>query len=367
MRETERIRGLRFLRPVEVRIQDQKAMRAYVASALEEDELERIRLRYIALGLIAPDLDVRALIEALMEEELVGYYDPHTQTLAIRDDVARAFARASDAGADLEWRATVVHELVHALQDQHLGLGKSLDEERSTDADNAFGALVEGDATLAMLAYASGLSGVSLEALVRDRKELSRTLLAAPNELKGAMRTAPAIVRDPLLFRYREGALFAATLAQRGGFRAVDAAHRAPPTSTRDILDPARFLAHEATTSIAVPGVELLEAAGHEIVDEDTLGRFELGIYLEGQPLAAPWVADRYVVLRRGADVGSCWIVNLGHPAAARRAEAAAQKARAASGVIVERAGSHLLLTRGLAPDLHRAVNERFVSASAAH
>ncbi len=365
MRETERIRGLRFLRPVEVHIQDHKAMRAYVSSALEQDDLDRTRLRYIALGLLAPELDVRALIEALMEEELVGYYDPRTQSLAIRDDVARAFARASDESADLEWRGTVVHELVHALQDQHLGLGKSLDDQRTTDADNAFGALVEGDATLAMLAYASGLSGVSLEALVRNPRELSNTLRGNPDDLKGAMRTAPPIVRDPLLFRYREGALFAATLAQRGGFRAVDAAHRAPPGSTREILEPAHFLAHEALSAISVPGVELLEAAGHHVVDEDTLGRFELGIYLEGQPLAAPWVADRYVVLRRGDEVGSCWIVNLGHPAAARRAEAAARQARSASGVTVERSGSHLLLTRGLAPTLRRAINARFVRTSA--
>ena len=45
--------------------------------------------------------------------------------------------------------ARVVHELVHALQDQHLGLSQAMEQERTTDAENAFGALVEGDATLA--------------------------------------------------------------------------------------------------------------------------------------------------------------------------------------------------------------------------
>src|SRR5690349_11226483 len=86
-RETERLRGLTFRAPVEVRIQDRVAMRAYVESALDAEELARARRRYLALGLLDPALDVRELIVALMEEELVGYYDPEQKQLAVRDDV----------------------------------------------------------------------------------------------------------------------------------------------------------------------------------------------------------------------------------------------------------------------------------------
>lgn len=348
MRDTERIRGLRFLRPVEVRIQDRKAMRAYVSAALEQEELERIRLRYVALGLLDASLDVRALIEALMEEELIGYYDPETQRLAVRDDVARAFARDPDDNAALEWRATVVHELVHALQDQHLGLRAALDLDRTTDADNALGALVEGDATLAMLAYAASLSGVSLDMLVQDRDALSKMLRSAPETLTGSMRKAPAIVRDPLLFRYRDGALFAAALIDVGGFRTVDEAHRAPPQSTREIQDPARFLAHEAQPTLSLPGLAILKAEGHRVIDEDTLGRFELSIYLgpQGHTLAASWLADRYVVFRRGEVLGSYWLIAFTSAAAAKRAAAAARQYYPAETVRIERSDAYVLIMR---------------------
>ncbi len=362
MRETERIRGLRFLRPVDVRIQDRKAMRAYVSAALDPVELERVRVRYIALGLLDPALDVRALIEALMEEELIGYYDPETQCLAIRDDVAHAFARDRDESAALEWRATVVHELVHALQDQHLGLRAALDGQRTTDADNALGALVEGDATLAMLAYAAGLSGVSLDMLVHDRVELAKMLRSAPETLTGSMRLAPAIVRDPLLFRYRDGALFAAALIHAGGFRTVDAAHRTPPTTTREIQEPARFLARETQAPIALPGLALLEAAGHRIVDEDSLGRFELGIYLgpRGHSLAADWRADRYVVFKHAREVGSLWVIAFLNPTSAKRAAATARRAHPSATVTIDRSGAHVLIMRGVSVSAQPGLTDEF-------
>src|SRR5688572_30798797 len=90
MRDTERIRGLGFRAPIDIRIQDRTAMRAYVASALDEDSLTRARRRYVALGLLDPAVDVRDLLESVMEEELVGYYDPKQKLLAVRDDVARS-------------------------------------------------------------------------------------------------------------------------------------------------------------------------------------------------------------------------------------------------------------------------------------
>ena len=108
-------------------------MRAYVRSALDDEDLAKARRRYVALGLLEPALDIRELIESLMEEELIGYYDPKRKVLALRDRVASSLASRGVQADDLEWRATVVHELVHALQDQHLGLSAAMEVERTTD------------------------------------------------------------------------------------------------------------------------------------------------------------------------------------------------------------------------------------------
>ena len=334
MKVTERIRGLDFIAPIAVRIEDRQAMRSYVSSALREPELERARTRYVALGVIEPDLDVRALLEALMEEELIGYYDPKRKLLSVRDDVARAMSEHHDeapgqAVGDIEWRATVVHELVHALQDQHLGLGSALDQERSTDADDAFGALVEGDATIAMLAYASDTKGGGVDGLARDRRTLKRLLHAAPETLTGALRSAPAIVREPLLFRYREGALFTADLVRAGGYERVNAAYEHPPLTTREILDSPRFLEADGRRETRLPLEELLAAAALQKRDEDTLGSFEVGVVLSddvaiAQTLALAWRADRYAVFDHEGALAALWIILADSSSNARKIEDAA-------------------------------------------
>jgi len=72
MRDTEKLRGRRFSQPVELRIEDRVGMRAYAARALDEDDLVRAKRRYVALGLLPADLDLRRLLEELLEDELVG-------------------------------------------------------------------------------------------------------------------------------------------------------------------------------------------------------------------------------------------------------------------------------------------------------
>ncbi len=375
---TEQIRALRFKEPVQVRIQDRVAMRRYVSRAIEQEELVRGRRRYVALGLLDPSLDVRELLESLMEEELVGYYDPKQRLLAVRDDVARSLGRHA-RGADIEWRATVVHELVHALQDQHLGLAGALDIERTTDGDNAFGALVEGDATLAMLGYVAGQAGLTLEQIVRDRGQLEATLGASPELVSGALKAAPAIVREPLLFRYRAGALFAASLFERGRWNAVDRAHAQIPPDTLTITDPGRYApakSKHTAPQVALPDLSWLAPHGYRLVDEDVLGSLEfavaLGLHEPGvDGLMRAWRGDRYGVLEPTSppsdDAGSAredasvWCLRFASNAEARAAELRLSRMPDAAGASrdVARTGTMVVVARGLPPALTQALFAR--------
>ena len=366
MRDTERIRGLGFRAPIDIRIQDRMAMRAYVSSALDEESLNRARRRYVALGLLDPAVDVRDLLESVMEEELVGYYDPKKKLLAVRDDVARALGSDSVGPTSLEWRATVVHELVHALQDQHLGLGAAMTAERSTDADDAFGALVEGDATLAMLGYAADITGVTLETLTGDPKGLAASLHMSPERLSGALRAAPAIMREPLLFRYREGTLFAAKLFAAGGWEQVDAAHLTPPESTVAIVEPARYLKQDVTPRLSPPDLGWLSASDYVRVDEDVLGGFELSVVLgdariERRFLQRSWRGDRYTVLSRGEKHATAWYLCVDTKALAKRMGQAFESLGThgiARRVSVE--GTCALVARGFEPDEAEELERRF-------
>ena len=72
LRATEQVRGLRFLRPVPVVVHSERQISRFVAEQLRSDDIERARAMYVALGLLQPQLDVRALLLRLMGEQVLG-------------------------------------------------------------------------------------------------------------------------------------------------------------------------------------------------------------------------------------------------------------------------------------------------------
>lgn len=382
MRAAERVRHLRFVRPVPVLVENRERITQYVSTQIEEEELERARVVYTALGLLPRDLDVRALLLRLMGEQVVGYYDSDAKHLVVRDDVMRGFAarssreRASDNEL-AEARIVLLHELVHALQDQHLHLSEHIHAERDTDAANAFHALVEGDATLAMIGYALEREQVPLHRLtgnpaqVRSFSDVVRRSPLAGSELE----QAPAIVRVPLLSSYVDGLAFCASLHGRGGFDAIDRAHSAPPVSTEQVLHPERFALPDEPTKIELPPVPALDDAGYEVVREDTLGELEMGVYFgqagtldDARRAADGWDGDRIRVYRHADEPSAVvWLSVWDTEPDAQQAQAAAElvlrsgdsamRARSA----VYRQGSKVLVLRDLPGDLRDGARERLL------
>jgi hypothetical protein len=346
MRVAERLRGLRFLSPVELRVEDRTGMRAYVARALDETELARARRRYVALGVLPAELDVRALLEDLLEDELVGYYDAETKRLVVRDELARTLAKSPRDEGQSGFEETLVHELVHALQDQHLGLGDHLHDRRSTDADNAYAALVEGDAQLTMLAYALETRGTTMTPELVRGPELHAVLEAPQRALGARMAEAPALVREPLLFRYRVGTRYAARLYAEGGFARIDAAHAAPPATTRAILAALRDVPEQRAEPWPVPSAPCIAALGFAPVDDDTLGTLEASIGLSESGALVDVLSDRYVVLAQGDALAAVWSLRLGAAHEARAAAAAFTRAHGAARAYPK--GPSLLVVHGL-------------------
>lgn len=373
----EQVRGLRFAREVPVLVQNSDAIMAYVDSQIETERLERARVVYTALGLLRPDLDVHALLLRLMGEQIVGYYDVEKHRLVVRDDVMRAFGGADDQAVDLnEARVVLVHELVHALQDQHLGLSTSMHEERDSDAENAFHALVEGDATLAMIAFAMQQQDVPLSELTRNParvQSLSQLVQSSPlagTELGGA----PAIVRVPLLSAYVDGLTFAANLHGDGGWGRVNRAHADPPASSEQVLHPERFVRRDAPERLVLADRKSLLGTDYELLHEDTLGELELSVYFgqaggerAAQRAAQGWGGDRLYAYRApNHKVAIVWLMLFDDEREAREAEEAALRVRSAAAEseradqLAERSGRALLVLRHVPAALHAAVRARF-------
>ena len=69
-----------------------------------------------------------------------GYYSIKDKAIVLYDDITGAYERG-----------VLIHEMVHALQDQHFKLAKLHQGSFGSDAEHALAALIEGDATFTMI------------------------------------------------------------------------------------------------------------------------------------------------------------------------------------------------------------------------
>lgn len=364
--QTERIRGLRLAREVRIAIADDAYITHHLTSQIEEDELVASGRTYVALGLLSPEVDLRALLTEVLGEQVVGFYDPKEALLVIREDVMVTLGR--ETNGDDETRIVIIHELVHAIQDQHFDLQAGMDRERDTDGDNAYHSVVEGDATLAMLGYVTEARGMPLSAITQSPELLSRigaTQTAAGSGGESLAR-APAILRVSLVAPYTRGLAFCAALHAVGGFSGIDGAFRTAPASMEQVMHPQKYMAQEAPIAVRLPELAGLASAGYTVADEDTLGEMEIGVYLAlGTPhdtndaAAAGWGGDRLRVYSQpNGPAAVVWRMDWDTEADAEQAERAANVGLGAipaanrARFLVTRRGRSLLVLREIAPEL---------------
>jgi hypothetical protein len=216
---------------------------------------------------------------------VAGYYDPDSTTL---------YAVEGAEGQQL--RLVLAHELVHALQHERLPLERLLKDSVNTDRLAASQAVLEGHATLAMLAVL-----VPDRAALRDPQfwQLYRDQVRSAQTTMPVFQAAPAILREGLVFPYLAGAEFMRWWEGQGGGQPLPAAEKLP-RSTEQILPPDRYSAGDEPVT-----VRFVEPAD-DVMHEDTMGELELQIWsteIRGggevlTDIAIGWGGDRYRVLR---------------------------------------------------------------------
>jgi hypothetical protein len=293
MHAVERIRGHRFTSPVRVISID----RSELPRRLEEqftktlpygvDEWETI-LR--TLLLVEEAGDVMPSLLDLYESQVLAYYDPLTKTyVAIRELPAAAAAfGAASALKD----GVAVHELTHAMQDQYFGVGQRDWALRAdTDANLAYHALLEGEATLVMLAYMVEKMGGSFDEAMRSDALVGTLASAASSEalMTGA---APRYFTELLKFPYIQGLNFVVAAYRRGGWAELDRVHRNPPLSSREILHPEEYFEKRFKPASFV---ETPPAGTGRVLTVEHLGEFHWGI-LVGANAARGWKSDRVTI-----------------------------------------------------------------------
>jgi hypothetical protein len=296
------IRGLQWKATLPVRVVSKDAL-AQRVRALNAEEIAKNRDELTAdesvlklLQLIGKDVNYSETLDALLAGGVLGYYDDEAKELFVGSG-------ASD-GLDPATRATLAHELTHALTDQHFDFGtksQALDDQNKTEEGAAFSALIEGDAELT--------SAIWQERHLSARERQQAAASGATPEAIAAYARAPRYLLESLFFPYQEGLTFAQARHKAGGFAEVDKAYRNPPTSTEHILHPETYASGQAWSPPAVP--DLAAATGCGAVDAGTLGEFDMVQILsaeitrtDARNAAAGWNGDAYRAVRCGTALG---------------------------------------------------------------
>ena len=273
------LRELKPLRPVPVQAVTRAQIRARLEEITRADAIEtnlrqeETLLRF--LGLVPADVDLVKLYYDLLEEQLAGFYDIDRREMVLADWLSPD-----------QLAPVVTHELAHALQDQHFSLRvrKRLGFE-SSDAEAAWHALIEGDATAVMAERELAPFGKHFPALLDSNSKVALVVPAARAAAGGfgseRFRAAPQVVREDLGFPYDHGLRYVVALYRAGGWKAVDGAYIHPPASTEQILHPDRVSnLKDAPVRITVPDLRGLLGETYKPAASGTLGEHELTSYL---------------------------------------------------------------------------------------
>jgi hypothetical protein len=296
--------GLGLREPVRVESRSRGELEAFLQERLDEElppgEAESLRDSYAMLGLVPPDLDLRALLLSVYGEQVAGFYDPTSATLYVMDDQA-----------DATVETVLVHELVHAVQDQTTNLDSITAKERGNDRQLAAQSAIEGHATLVMFEHIMTEQGLPVDmAQIPDFSGTIRPALEAMRSQFPALASAPRVFQESLLFPYLEGATFVQALWRSSDGRPAPFGERLP-SSTEQIMDPARFLSDPPDEPT---DVTLLPPPGSTVLYENTLGALETAVLLGTHAGAGAesawegWDGDRYALLEVGGSRSLIWL-----------------------------------------------------------
>ena len=239
-----------------------------------------------ALGLLEPGQDIAALQLQLLGGVVLGFYDDDEKRMVV----------VTDEGLNGLAKFTYAHEYTHALQDAAFGIA-SLDREAEGEDDRALArtALLEGDATVATLAWAFA----NLEP-----QELAEITSAPQPDTTGI----PSWLIEQIAgFPYNEGYLWAGALAGdplSPDFTEIDDAYAQPPDSTEQIIDVDKWDPREAPIQVEGPDLAAAFGDGWTEVDDTPIGQAFLEDILvyhgvagdEAAAASAGWGGDRVVV-----------------------------------------------------------------------
>jgi hypothetical protein len=297
----ERSTGRKFKTAPKLQERTRDELHAFLEKSFNEQtpalELAGMEGTYKRLGLLPDSTDLRRYMLRLLDEQVLGYFDPKADVLYVMKDAAPELLGT-----------TVTHELVHALQDQHFPLDSLERIRTSNDHRTAAQAVAEGQAVWEQLVVLTGIANPANS--MPGGWDAVRQMIRENQSSMPILDNAPTLLRETLLFPYLSGAEHIRQFKERvpGGWP-----FDSLPESTEQVMHPDKYFGQrDHPTAVTLPPLQ----GGSKIIYENDLGEFETRLYVYEHThdheisvrAAGGWDGDRYafVSLPGGGD-GIVW------------------------------------------------------------
>lgn len=253
-----------------------------------QNDVDRVRFERSELvlkkfGLLPRNFEMHSFLIKLLGEQVAGFYDEKTKTMNLLD------------WNELEMQKPIMaHELTHALQDQSYDLEamSKHDEEiekrgledlnlviREDEKSTCRSAIMEGQAMIVYLDFALAPMGMSVEKAPKMVDMMQSSLEKSTDS--PIFDSAPLLLQQELMFPYRQGMFFIKELLVAGGKKlAFSGVLDRMPQTSREILEPAEYLAGRRVAPLLLPGLDFLKK-DYEPYDAGAIGELDVNILLQ--------------------------------------------------------------------------------------
>ena len=298
--QIEKAIGVKFKTPPRLELRTRDQVRELLLQKMREPQVQKDlaneEATYKLLGMLPDTLHLADLFVKVLTEQILGYYDPKTKILYV----------VQGAPDDYDG-ITIMHELVHALQDQYVNLDSLEHLTGDDDRAAAAQAVIEGEATYEQVYIMAGGSGNLIAQLPGGWDSMRETIRQAQTT-QPIFSSAPMVIQETLLFPYINGAEFVRRFkAQRKGqFPLLDL-----PVSTEQVMDDSAYFARkrDIPSTIVLPHIP-------GTVDENDFGEFGTRLFLyqhlkdQDRSIrgAAGWDGDRYALVKTPSGNALVWV-----------------------------------------------------------
>ncbi len=300
----EKTGKLKFISDIDMQYLSGSDFKRYIRNYFENSypvKKSEKESRFLSLmGFLKSDISLNNIRKRLIENNAGGMYDEQTGKLMIIKE---------HMNSDPVYQLILVHEMRHALQDQHFNIAKLFGNLSDFDDRKiAVTAALEGDAMLLMTQYANkhtpfpvspelSLSGYNSDAL----------LSFSPVKFSYNLDNVPPVIKYHLSMPYIHGLKFTFSVFKKGKWKGVNKILTDPPVSSEQILHPGKYIKRELPLE-SKPGYS---PAGYNLYHSGTIGEYMLNILLMEKNMykdvASGWGGDTFNLFYKGESYVLVW------------------------------------------------------------